>query len=409
MDFLDRFALWLSKKPKQIDSYSESTTENESDLLREAEVVKIDVEEEAESVKVENAESDNTELDNAESYNTESNNAESESVKSESIEVESIEVESPRVIKLKIKKRKSFAESNYKAPEKVFNDNYIENISYSTKRDKNLFIEKILPFLNSKQEWAEWAYRNRYGVFTTVALYLSILFGFSMMTFDVGGGDINSAILIEFQEDLIEELEREKEINKEELNSEDATYDSKVSNQISDANSDATEDFEEEYEKVEYIDSEKLLQEAEDSENAVYQKMSAYNAGLDSLNRKLLERRRLAKIARDSISRVIEREKESNFTRKKGNVTVSYDLDGRHAIFLEIPAYLCEGGGKVILDIVVNRMGKVVSATVKKTYGVTDYCVEEMAVWATLKAEFNMKNDAPARQKGTMTYIFVAQ
>ena len=379
MDFLDKLAYWLTPKSQLYkDSDSESTTEDESVALRE------------------NA---NEEEDPINTVDIE-----------EPIKVEELQnIEETKVSHLKIKRRANFAEVNYKAPDKVYNDNYGNNNPYHRKKDKEFFLEKILPFLNTRQEWAEWVYHNRYGVFTTVALYLSVLLGFSMVTFDIGKGDVNSAILIDIHEDIAEELEDEVKRLQEERDLKDKLYDTEVSNKISDENSETKEDYEEEYEKVEYIDSEKLLQDANEAENAVYQNMAAYNAGVDSLNRQLIKKRRIAKATRDSLNRVIKKEQESNFTRKKGNVTVSYDLDGRHAIFLEIPAYLCEGGGKVVIDMVVNRMGKVISATVKKTYGVTDLCVEEMAIWATTMAEFNMSENAPVRQKGTMTYIFVEQ
>lgn len=92
----------------------------------------------------------------------------------------------------------------------------------------------------------------------------------------------------------------------------------------------------------------------------------------------------------------------------KGKTRISYYLENRHHQHLERPIYLCEGGGKVVLDIIVNQEGAVVSTSVQST-DTDDPCIIEMAVDAARKSYFNTSYEAPGRQKGTITYIFVAQ
>ena len=54
--------------------------------------------------------------------------------------------------------------------------------------------------------------------------------------------------------------------------------------------------------------------------------------------------------------------------KMQGSVTVSFSLVNpvRYSRRLDKPAYRCEGGGEVVVDIVVNQRGEVVSAQVAK-------------------------------------------
>ena len=78
----------------------------------------------------------------------------------------------------------------------------------------------------------------------------------------------------------------------------------------------------------------------------------------------------------------------------------------RTSRYLEVPAYLCEGGGDVTVSVTVDRAGKVTGARV--TEGGDD-CMRESALRAARNSLFNIDNSAPARQTGTITYIFIPQ
>ena len=92
----------------------------------------------------------------------------------------------------------------------------------------------------------------------------------------------------------------------------------------------------------------------------------------------------------------------------KGRVTVSFSITDpvRTSRYLEVPAYLCEGGGDVTVSVTVDRAGKVTGARV--TEGGDD-CMRESALRAARNSLFNIDNSAPARQTGTITYIFIPQ
>lgn len=92
-----------------------------------------------------------------------------------------------------------------------------------------------------------------------------------------------------------------------------------------------------------------------------------------------------------------------------GESSVSYDLSDRYARFLPIPVFKCEFGGKVVVEIMVNRKGVVQKATVVETDSREDDCLQRVAVDAAERSRFNEKPSAPVLQKGRITYIFVKQ
>lgn len=88
--------------------------------------------------------------------------------------------------------------------------------------------------------------------------------------------------------------------------------------------------------------------------------------------------------------------------------SVSYKLGKRYARKLPIPVFKCENGGKVVVDIEVNRNGRVIKATANSESD-PDEQLRETAVDAALRSIFNAKSDAPEIERGTITYNFVKQ
>lgn len=71
------------------------------------------------------------------------------------------------------------------------------------------------------------------------------------------------------------------------------------------------------------------------------------------------------------------------------------------------PAYGVQASGKVVVDIWVDNYGNVQKAVAgAEGTTVTDKTLWQAARKAALGAHFNMSADAPALQKGTITYIF---
>ncbi|MEI7424208.1 MAG: cell envelope integrity protein TolA [Prolixibacteraceae bacterium] len=89
---------------------------------------------------------------------------------------------------------------------------------------------------------------------------------------------------------------------------------------------------------------------------------------------------------------------------------ISYNLSGRQARFMPKPAYPGNEGGIVVVEVTVDKLGKV-SAVRTGIFGSTssDPDLLEAAAKAAKSATFNVDDNAPAFQKGTITYHFVLQ
>jgi len=94
---------------------------------------------------------------------------------------------------------------------------------------------------------------------------------------------------------------------------------------------------------------------------------------------------------------------------RKENTTVSYFLENRWHRYLYIPTYKCQGGGTVIIDIVIDQSGKVISATLAENKSTHDQCLLEEAYHSATTAVFNSDSKSPTKQIGTITYVFLAQ
>ena len=92
----------------------------------------------------------------------------------------------------------------------------------------------------------------------------------------------------------------------------------------------------------------------------------------------------------------------------KGETTVSYELSGRRHTRMSLPVYKCRSGGKIVVDIVVNNYGYVLTAEINTVKSQSDdACLIDAAKRAAIVSRFTVASQA--RQQGTITYIFQAQ
>ena len=93
-----------------------------------------------------------------------------------------------------------------------------------------------------------------------------------------------------------------------------------------------------------------------------------------------------------------------------GTSGTSFSLAGRNPESLPKPDYNYQIEGKVVVEITVDKYGSV-TAAVSGVKGSTtlDANLLAAAKRAALKAKFDKKPDAPAYQKGTITYFFKLQ
>lgn len=91
-----------------------------------------------------------------------------------------------------------------------------------------------------------------------------------------------------------------------------------------------------------------------------------------------------------------------------GDKGISYDLAGRGVQRLPLPEYNYQGEGRVVVEVSVDRSGKVTQAVagIRGSNTLDEYLLK-VAREAALKAQFDANPDAPVIQKGTITYNFI--
>lgn len=92
-----------------------------------------------------------------------------------------------------------------------------------------------------------------------------------------------------------------------------------------------------------------------------------------------------------------------------GPSVLSWELEGRKAVKLPIPAYKGFGGGDVAVAIYVNSSGRVIKAQVIESASTKDKSLWQWAVRAAERSRFNRSDSAPDPQKGSIVYRFIAQ
>lgn len=89
--------------------------------------------------------------------------------------------------------------------------------------------------------------------------------------------------------------------------------------------------------------------------------------------------------------------------------TISYQLIDRKKLRLPNPVYTCDRGGKVVISIEVNALGKVIKASYNKAASTTSNgCLIESALRYANQSQFTTKA-GKSQQLGTITYHFPGQ
>ncbi len=95
-------------------------------------------------------------------------------------------------------------------------------------------------------------------------------------------------------------------------------------------------------------------------------------------------------------------------TGSNKNSTMSYSLVNRTHKFLPTPIYLCEKSGEIVINIIVNHLGKVTNTSVNGSSTSTNECLIDHAIEYAEKARFS--TDASKKtQIGTITFSFVGK
>ena len=106
---------------------------------------------------------------------------------------------------------------------------------------------------------------------------------------------------------------------------------------------------------------------------------------------------------------VQEKSRETRAVQYSGPSVLSYELDGRKASHLPIPAYRCMGAGQVKVLIGVDPQGTVQTVKIDDAESSSDGCLRAFATRAARLSRFSASASAPSRQAGYIIYTFVAQ
>ena len=104
-----------------------------------------------------------------------------------------------------------------------------------------------------------------------------------------------------------------------------------------------------------------------------------------------------------------EKKTDKDTPAYSGPSVLSYDLEGRVASSLKVPAYRAYGAGDVSVKIYVNRKGNVIRAEVIEGVSASDPSMRDFAVNAAKKSKFNASSTAQDPQIGSIVYRFVRQ
>lgn len=258
-----------------------------------------------------------------------------------------------------------------------------------------------LPFDNRrrKKRLSEWIYHHRVGLLVTVVIYLTAAIMLVSYKIVVNDSPNSTIYMTVFEPEQPEPAKPEPKPEPEELERiQDAQYE-KVKNTASNENAKFNASLKDDRGSK----AREIYEEAE----RVQQKLAAgranFQAGMDEVEAMS------AKGGKPKADNSPAKSEKRDDVKVEGNVTVSYSLDGRTAVDLYVPAYQCQDGGTVVVGITVNRNGEVIDASATRSSAGSESCITQMAVRAAKLSRFSTSHSAPEKQRGTVTYKFVAQ
>lgn len=246
-------------------------------------------------------------------------------------------------------------------------------------------------------------HRNIYGVIGTLIFHILLFSALLLADVDIKGNVLEEEVIIEFP-DLISEMEiPEPEIPEpEEEVADNETEQPEVqqnmltniaSNRLTNVASNRLA------ENADKFFDEDYMKEVEDARKLVSDVNNQLSKEIKSLDDIKMPVETTENMDPDSVKNVFY----------AGESNIVYYLENRYHLSLPIPVYLAQGGGKVIVDIEVNREGKVVRATFRNNPSVRDDKIFLYATAAASRTIFNKDDAAPEIQRGTIHYTFVAQ
>ncbi|WP_432411948.1 energy transducer TonB [Rasiella sp. SM2506] len=164
-----------------------------------------------------------------------------------------------------------------------------------------------------------------------------------------------------------------------------------------------------------YNEAEEFLKKGSDAEEeeSFEEKLAKMDAAIDKglTNNSEAE----IKAAKEKMKETFETSLKKDTGKKKSakgsnrRTTISYSLKDRTALELPNPVYTCDGGGKIVISIEVNALGRITNATYNKGLSTTtNGCLIDSALEYTSQARFTTLAGKDG-QVGTISYNFPGQ
>ncbi len=233
--------------------------------------------------------------------------------------------------------------------------------------------------------------KNIYGVIGTLVFHILLVSLFILAEVDMKGNVKEEELIIEFPDVLPEVEEVKEEPQQEETQPENQQQATQNQRSNFASNKLATQ-------KNDFFDKD-YMEEVEAAQKLV-----------SDVNKQLAKE----KVDLDDIKMPVETTEgmDPDSVKNKiytGESNIVYYLENRYHLSLPIPVYLSQRGGKIIVDIVVNRNGNVVLAEPRSNSAIKDEQMYLYAKAAASRTVFNADPSAPEKQKGTIHYTFIAQ
>ncbi len=249
--------------------------------------------------------------------------------------------------------------------------------------------------------------RHKFGVLGTVLLHFFFLLGANYVRLPQKVPEQELAIILNFQETEAPNTDEERSLEKNaKLDSEshsnrgknEAAPNDVESGDYNAYNQESTSSSKESFEK-------QLADELKALEEQVVQEQRDLGFGYtqDQVNEML-------NAQKNTDLNDVKQQKPRSEAAYKGNTNITYKLSNRFDTQLKVPVYMCQYGGLVVVNIAVDRNGKVVSAKVDTQSSKTmDGCLLDAAIKCAKNTKFNSNSNAAKIQLGSITYNFIQQ
>ncbi len=240
--------------------------------------------------------------------------------------------------------------------------------------------------------------RNIYGVIGTLVFHILLFSVFLLADVERKGNLQEEELIIEFP-DLVSEPEITEEEQENQEMQETETVPNEASSPLSQPQSSSTNRASNRLAQNDKFFDEDYMNEVEEAQKLVSDvnnQLSKEKVNFEDIKMPV---RTNDELNPDSIGNSIY----------SGESNIVYYLENRYHRSLPVPVYLTRRGGKIIVDISVNRQGKVISAEPRKTSGINDEQLYIYAKAAASRTIFNADPTAPDPQRGTIHYTFIPQ